>query len=350
MNSHKSLRRALKNFDVPKFAALYGGLKESPSPYTYEWLFRHPDPACESSRLRYNAQKQTWICWGCGATGALLELIQVVRGVREDEAMNYLLDGYVGGDSQVNVSLKCELKTSNRRAKIRLLPELAWPAGVDLLTTPCSVHENAWRYLQSRGMDQHMVSTYKVGYGRFGRLQGYLVFPVWMDHHMVYYQARATWDPPAELSDEARKQWCESTGYKKTLNPYHDGESATASEILFNYQNASVYETVVICEGPIDAIKVGMNAVALLGKKSSPAKIERLSRMSARNYVVYLDPGNEEEKAAQELASRLSPYGRVYIAVPPLGYDPGALSPPHNAAIISQAEVFRSDRLDVKLI
>lgn len=343
MSSHNSLRRALQRFDIAKFAALYGGQKESPSPYTYEWLFRHADSDCGSSRLRYNSQKQTWICWGCNKTGTLVELIQAVRQVDEERALDYLLDGYVGGDSLINEPLNCELKPINGRAKIRVLPQMSWPDGVELLTSPCFAHEKAWDYLYRRGIGLDTVREYYLGYGRSGRLKDYVVFPCFMDHRLVYYQARATWDPPAKLFGEDRRRWIEQYGYRKSLNPYNDGKSAVASEVLFNYQRARECETVAIVEGPVDAVKVGYYAVGLFGKSASSIQIERLSRMSARNYVVYLDCGEEERKAAEELATRLLPYGRVYVAVPPAGCDPGALDSPTNAAVISRAEAFTSN-------
>jgi hypothetical protein len=269
--------------------------------------------------------------------------------VDESQATDMVLSGYVGGDSKVNDPLQCELKGSHTRAKIRILPEISWPSGVDLLTSPCAAHQAAWEYLYGRGIGEDIVRQYKLGYGRSGRLKGFVIFPVYMDHHMVYYQGRATWNPPSHLASEEAKKWKERTDYRKTLNPFNDGQSAMGSEVLFNYQRASIEETVVICEGPIDAVKVGVNAVALFGKKGQPAKVERLSRMAARNYVIYLDRGEEEQKAAQELASQLAPYGKVYLATPPVGYDAGALSPEQNAVVISQSALFNAQHVKVNL-
>jgi hypothetical protein len=107
--------------------------------------------------------------------------------------------------------------------------------------------------------------------------------------------------------------------------------------VLFNYDRAQGHTHVVICEGPVDAIKVGENAVALLGK-GTDAKIERLRRMNARRYTVYLDRGTEEREKAEWIASELLSFAPTFIATPPEGYDAGALSFDQNSRIIERAE------------
>lgn len=342
-------RRALASFDDYKFVYRHKGRKESPSPRTREFLF--DCPSCGSSRLRWNAVKHTWICWGCGITGDTVKLVQIMERCDELGAIQYIMDGYVGGDAKIDSleSILPQTVQTPKRGDLRELPQMAWPSGVEVIDPDFFVHKDAVAYLHGRGITSEQIKQYRLGYGRIGRFAGYVIFPCFINFRMVYFQGRASWNPPEDLDKEERKAWIEHTGYKKTMNPTHRGNEAFGHEVIFNHDLAKASPTVVICEGPVDAIKSGTNAVALLGKAISPEKLSLLANMAATTFVVYLDPGAEERKVAEQLASELSAFGDVYIATPPEGFDPGDLSLEQNAHIISQAERFRPGTLSSNL-
>jgi hypothetical protein len=272
-----------------------------------------------------------------------------MEGIEEIDAIGIVLDGYVGGDSTI-AALRGGLVAAVKQG-VRRLPWIPWPGGVDRLTDPaCAPHAQAWEYLATRGIAPEVARTYGLGYGRSGKLHGYIVFPVIMDHTLVFWQGRKTWDPPRELTGEARKAWIARTGYKKTLNPVSIGQVATGGEVLFNYDMARHAETIVICEGPVDAVKVGTHAVALLGKTAQAVKVERLRRTTARAFVIYLDRGAEESASALALARELAPFAAVWIATPPEGHDPGSLSVAQNAEVIAAAVPFVADKLNAPLV
>lgn len=280
-------------------------------------------------------------------------LVQLFERCTEVGAIEFILSGYVGGDSRIEKlesilsGFGAVTRTGPAWGSLRRLPPIPWPKGVEVLTVPCTPHWRAWEYLTRRGITIQQVRDWGIGFGRSGKLTDYIVFPVYMDHALVYWQGRATWDPPPGLSKEERRAWVDETKYRKTLNPWaKEGSSnATASDVIFNYDRASICEHVVICEGPIDAIKVGTHAVALFGKNSSETKIDRLTKMSASLFTIYLDRGKEEREKAEALARELEAFARVRIATPPEGHDPGSLTPEQNAAVIEAAEPFRSDLL-----
>lgn len=344
------LERALRGFDAASFAKRHGGYKESLNPASGEYLLTC---RCGSSRLRWNVFKGTWICWGhpktdwFGRSGDTLKLIQFLEDMDELEAIGLVLDMYTGGDAILD-QLPGGL-SQVRKAEVRLLPPIVWPRGVERLTEPCAPHKHAWAYLETRGITQGHVSFYQLGYGREGRYKNYIVFPVFMDRSLVYIQGRAMWNPPPEVSKERMKTWLQLTGYRKTLNPPAVGLNAIGGEVLFNYDVASTYECVVVCEGPVDAIKIGPNAVALLGKTGSPVKIERLRRMAARAYVIYLDSGEEERTNALHIATQLNPYADVWVVHPPEGYDAGKLTPEQNAQVIQSAVKYAPNMLTSNL-
>jgi len=326
--SDEATRRALAAFDIAVFAARVGGTKESRSLLSAEWLF--PCFECGSSRLRYNHVKGGWVCWKCNRTGDTLALVAGMLRIDEFEAMTYILSTYVGGDAPSG-ALVAPLR--RERPLVRMLAPIAWPDGVEVLTEPCAPHARAWAYLAKRGLAPEVVRAYRLGYGRTGRCRERIVFPIYMDGALVSWQARATWDPDPNAPRGA---------FVKTINPLAEREEDTrAGEVLFGFDLASVYPHLVVCEGPIDAIKVGPHACALLGKIPTPSKVARLRRARARAVTIYLDRGVEERARAEQLAGSLAGLFEVRIATPPEGHDPGSLDPAANAAILAAAEPFR---------
>jgi hypothetical protein len=67
--------------------------------------------------------------------------------------------------------------------------------------------------------------------------------------------------------------------------------------------------------------------------------------MKAARYTVYLDRGVEEWERAQQLARELSVYAPTFLALPPEGFDAGALTPEQNAHVIGQAVRFDAARI-----
>lgn len=344
------LTKALDSFDATDFAKRHHGHKESRSARSYEYLL--PCPQCGSERLRWHHEpggKQTWICWGCSRTGDTLALISLMERIERADAIAVVVDGYVGGDAPVRLEKLAAMPVVRHHDILRLALR-PYPEGFELLTPGFAGHDPAFAYLVGeRGIPVDVLQAWRVGYVRTGYRAGYAVFPVFMDGGLVYWQARATWDPPAGLSIDHRKAWIKATKYRKTLNPPNEPGFAEGADVLLNYDRAKVEPHVVVVEGPVDAIKVGPHAVALLGKEPTPIKVERLLRMHAQRYTVYLDPGEEERAKALKLASQLREWAPTFIATPPAGYDPGKLTIEQNANVIAAAEPYRPAGLVSKL-
>jgi len=319
-----SVARAVERFDAQTFIARHGGRKESRSAQSHEYLL--DCRACGSSRLRWNAQKAAWICWGCKRSGTTVELVAEFEGVTLRAAEELICDSYVGGDMPTHL---VAVEPPKVRA-VRRLPTISLPAVI-----AAEQHPQVRNYLRHRNVDPAMSQAYGLCGGIEGATRGYVIFPVRMDGALVYWQGRASWDPPF-ADAEQNKQWVKSTRYRKTLNPRADdaGQNATAGEVLFNYDFARTAPHVVIVEGPFDAMQVGPHAVALLGQGTG-AKLARLRAMGATRYTVYLD--RDAEDAARRLAGELAALAPTYLATPPPGHDPGSLDPARNAAVIAAA-------------
>lgn len=359
------LYRALLAFDAAAFARRHGGRKESRSARSREYLFSCP--RCGGHNLRWNSGKSAWLCWNCRQSGDSLDLVQLLERCSRAQAVEFVLSGYVGGDASLELRPVSGLApwavATAAPARARRLPAVELPRGC----VPAAAYPMVRNYLLGRGIDDALARYWDLRAGTAGPWEARALFPVHMDGVLAYYQARACWDPPAGLPPNERRAWVERTRFRKTLNPfppcYAPGvpgdrpgrcrdcrsplaehserpraglEPATAGEVLYNFDRARTSAHVVVVEGPVDAIKVGPHAVALLGK-GTDEKVRRLRLMSASRYTVYLDRGAEEWRRTLELASALSGYAQVYLAEPPLGRDAGDLSPQENAEVLARA-------------
>jgi hypothetical protein len=144
-----------------------------------------------------------------------------------------------------------------------------------------------------------------------------LVFPVWEERRLVYWQARAMWDE----SEQPR-----GTSYVKALNPPKD-VGAVSSEVLMNLDVARHYPRVAIVEGPVDCIKAGPSAVCTFGKRLYPRQLGKLIRAGVRAVDFMWDGPTEKEPqgALPEMLAAipmLAPFFDVNVVVLERG-DPG---------------------------
>ncbi len=307
----------LRRYDAGAFVSRHGGRKESRAPTSSEYLLRCP---CGSSRLRWNSVKGAFRCWGCRRDGGTLDLVQLLEQCSMERAVEIVASSQLPPGAAPTVLGQVGLVRRTVGEVLRRLPPMRWPREAELLDPSFRAHEPAWAYWRSRGLGAAEARACGVAYARRGRLDGRLVLPVHMDGAVVYYQARTIGD-----------------ALPKTRNPSSYEAEASASEVLFGYDSARGAGHVVVVEGPFDALRVGPHAVALLGKTASPAKVERLRRMSAIRYTVYLDRGDEERREARRLASLLSEWAPTYVAEPLEGHDPGSLDPARNAEVVAAA-------------
>lgn len=331
-------------FDTDAFAKRHGGIKESRSRRSAEYLFTCP--WCGGNRLRYNAIKGSWICWGCGRTGDQVGLVRGLERCDDERAIEIIADNVIPGGAVLGpLNLQLMERPRGRKARVRVLPEIKWPYGVEVLDLRPS-HAPAWDYLAKRGLDSDTVRRELIGFGRTGWLEDYVVFPIYMDHVLVYWQARSIYDPPPGVT---WRQWADETGRTKNRNLPNDGIHAEGHEVVYGYDRVRNAETVVLVEGPIDRLRVGPEfTVALLGKAADPVKIERLRRLPCRRYVIYLDADVTPE-LVETLARELHEAGEISIVVPPEGTDPGDWNRSQNAEILAQAATWSPSGLRLEI-
>lgn len=301
---------AIRAFDLEGYLAQRGAL---PSRYGIEVTLECP--TCGKEKLVVNLQKRAWHCWVCqqfsihhdgvrrsiAGAGGLLDLIELLEGVDRQGARDFL-GQYTIFDHKSELG---SLTFTDVPSQAGCINPIAYPDGWGWC-------DPSMPFLQTRGLaDREIIQRYVLGYCRVGRLQNRLVFPVFEQGHLVYYQARAMWDEKDHIGD---------VPYIKALNPLRIPGSVVSSELVFNLDQARCYPEVVLTEGPTDAIRTGYDAVALFGKVLHMSQVTKLYQAGVRSVVLLFDADAHE--AAHAAGASVAGIFRVRVAMLPES-DPG---------------------------
>lgn len=259
-------------------------------------------PLCDSNfKLYLNVKKGRGICFRCGEGGGAWKFLEAAGCKRDDPAIPTL-----------------KLDISAQR-KLPLIKKSAIPPEATILTqeNDSELARTAAKYLiANRGLEWQDISDYALHYVSQGKFRGYIIMPVWnIDGEMVSWQAR---------------RFLFTGG--KSLNPSDGGPGK--SELLYNIHNVKQNDSVVIVEGPFDAIvahrnltKIGkdFSAVAILGHTMSrnQAAILGYAVHPQEAYIMY-DP--DAYAAQKETFFLLKSYG-VKSKICRARVDPDELSP-----------------------
>ena len=171
------------------------------------------------------------------------------------------------------------------------------------------------QYLVSRGFGIETMKYYQIGYCVKGKYRHRIIIPIFEDNRLVYYVARSYVD-----------------NYRKVINP----PNSLKSLWIFNLNNAINYDCIIISEGWADAMSIGANAVALLGKTISDDQLSKLRLYNTKKFVVFLD--DDALLSAIELANKLTLCGLdVDLVMTPEGMgDPNDLMLSNNLEYVFQ--------------
>lgn len=302
------LRNAIQSFNLEEYVAGYGS----------DWVKQTERallcPRCSKAKLIVNLEKRAWHCWSCEGKGAgrggLLDLIQLLEGVDRKQAFAKVLHGFHG---HIDLDSIDGLQLLYAEA-IPDLVEIAPPAYCQWLD-----RTGILPYCQKRGISAWDAEQFRLMWCERGRYGGRLVFPTFEDGVLVYWQARAMWEQHENPAGAGK--------YIKSLNPPRAEGAAVSSDLLFNLDQASNYASVVITEGPIDAIHVGPDAVCTFGKRLFPAQVGKLLRAGVKTIELMWDGPSEREPQGAwtemfNTAEQVGPLFNIRLVFLPRG-DPG---------------------------
>lgn len=159
------------------------------------------------------------------------------------------------------------------------------------------IKHKANQFLLSRGLDPYKADKdFEIYYcfdsEKFPQAIDKIVFPVIFNGERVGWQCRYLGTPP-----------------DKKVPKYFTAPGWSIKSFIYNYDRAIEQDYIVIVEGILDVLKVGIKAVALFGKTASARQIKLLSDLG-KPIVIFLDPDARED--AVKLEAELSKTNQVF--------------------------------------
>ena len=150
-------------------------------------------------------------------------------------------------------------------------------------------------YVRSRGLDPHWLQNRwgvrALDYAQEWQYRNRLFFPVCDQNGKS-----ASWLTRTIVPQET---------YRYLTAP-KDRELVPIKSLLYGEQFVSPFDTVIVCEGVFDALRIGRNAVATLGKKVTSAQFDKIARFQRR--ILCFDSEKETQEQAKALAVRLQAF------------------------------------------
>ena len=178
------------------------------------------------------------------------------------------------------------------------------------------------QYVRGRGYDPHDLA---VNWGIVWRNSGSAL----SDYYRLIIPIYVTINNNTYLAGWQARYLNSYTGssvpHDKSIPKYMTSPGLRKSQILYNGWRMGNSSLVVVCEGPLDAIRVGQSGVAVLGSDASAQQENILVdnyKKSKSPIVVMLD--NDMDEKAENLTKRLRSRGCIALRVhAPGGKDPG---------------------------
>lgn len=209
------------------------------------------------------------------------------------------------------------------------LDEIPVPSGRYLPPVPtkpfakCRFHTD---YLRSRGLNPNELEqkwgVMALDYESEWRYRNRIFFPVTDERGRGVSWLTRTIDPDCTY---------------RYLTAPKDRETVPIKSLLYGEQFLSHFEPVIVCEGVFDALRIGRNAVATLGKKITPSQFDRIAKYPRR--IICFDSEPETQEQARALAVRLQAFPGLTDNVCLDAPDPAEASQKEIESLLKFAEI-----------
>ena len=246
-------------------------------------------PFCADDNFHAGIRENAYTCWKCGMH-SLVSFIKESLDISVGEAYK-ILDEY-----DDNSLFKRKIERTEALASSIILP--------GSLDNPV-----AKRYLEKRNFDPaYLEQKYGIRYTNMvGDYKFRIIIPIYKDKRIVSFTGR-------DYTGKQEPRYKNLSIEKSVHNPKH---------LLYNQDNVKYNaQTIGVCEGPFDVMRLGDGFVATLGTKVTEEQIRLLAKY--KNVYVLFDPEKQAQERAKNLAERVAIFGsKVYIIDTELGHDPG---------------------------
>ena len=245
-----------------------------------------------TGNLEVNLIKGVFHCWKCDYSGT-------IRGLLKDY-LGYVpkIDRYTSPeDFRKSYDIDSFIKSAPIEAPKRVLDYSILPIDYTFLGQPkenlSMLGRRALKYALSRMTFEDIVH-HRIGYCGIGKYKWRLIVPFFEANKAVYFVARNFMGGALRPYD----------------NPMKEEIGVGKEEVIFNIDGARMVSQCVICEGVFDAIRIGIDGVAILGVSISDTQFAKLLNM--KKVYVLLDA--DARWQAIEIAKKFKSFGRqVYL-------------------------------------
>lgn len=250
------------------------------------WVQLRVCPFCSSDNyhLGFNLQNKFFVCWRC--RWHLASKVLEALGMPPERARAVFH----------SISPDSSEKTPQRASRAQEPREIGPLAPAHI------------RYLKDRELNpKELTEVWGVkGIGLATRLKWRIYIPITYEGRVVSWTTRA-------IGNRVAQRYISASAAEEEINH---------KELLFGGDYVS--HSVVVCEGPFDAMKIGPGAVAVFGTAFSSAQVRRLARIPRR--FICFDSSKEAQKDARELANQLSCFPGITENILISAKDPGSAS------------------------
>jgi hypothetical protein len=274
-------------------------------------------------KLSIHVESDAWHCWVCGAKGRSLWGLVRDHGAHEQlvEYRDRFMPPSARRDSQMLVEASPTEKVS-------------LPDDFRLLVTAPSSDREAMAirsYLMGRNVTERDMWFYKMGYSND---------PVWRRRAIM-----TSFDASGELNLYVGR------AIDKYRKPKYEMPAGDRKHVIFNELNIDWNKQLVLCEGPLDVVKCGDNAIPLLGSDLNTEGALFNAIVAHNTPVALAMDADMKTTKMPRLAKKLQAYN-VEVLIVDVITDPGAMTKQEFKEALKLAHPFDwsssfLDRLDV---
>jgi len=287
------------------------GLRE----YRRGWL-KGTCPDCgRHDKFGFNISQNRTNCFVCGYHPSPIRLIMDNEGLENYNDVKVFLNTYEG-----RTYLEPLIERIERIDTV--LPD----GYKNLALGDGKLGKAARKYIKGRGFDVEDMALKGWGYGTKDEYFGYIIIPFYAVGKLIYYNARLFMGAGP-----------------KYINPKIEDFGLGKSLILYNMDALSIYDTIYLAEGAINAETIGDEGVATGGKKVSHYQLSMINKSPVNRVVILLDPDAMED--AIRVGLEMSHHKQIKLIILPEETDVNDLGREETMRLVEEADWLSYNKL-----
>ena len=238
--------------------------------------------------MSINVETGRWQCFKSGNKGNFAKLYSILEGCKYRDAESKLIFKSLWETGVLSTEEKVDSKVESKVDVAEI-----YATAVDVVKD-----SPAWEYFERRKITDKLQDTPKVFLD--GDYAGRVVIPFMLGKKPFFFQARS-------IANHANK--------------YKNPSGLWSGNFLYPFDTEK--DSVVVCEGPIDAVTlngIGINATCTMGCSISRTQMELLSTFCGKVIVGYNpDKGGKEGIVRFDTMRKILRLPTFYLAFPPSG-------------------------------